>query len=256
MEDQKIKKEEFELVRDGMLLKGLYYRPQGDPLPIAIVSHGFMANYSTTKGYAEWFAKHGYASFCFDFNGGGLFGKSDKDTTKMTIFTEVEDLKAVIAHARKLPETDENSVTLMGCSQGGVVSALTAAELQDEITRLILFYPALCIPDDARAGKMMFAKFDPDNIPEIIQCGPMKLGREYAACVQGIDLIEIIRSYGGPVLIVHGTGDDIVDYHYAERAAKAYPHAKLKLIPKGSHGFSKKDDKTALIYVKDFLSQT
>ena len=31
---------------------------------------------------------------------------------------------------------------------------------------------------------MMFAKFDPDNIPDVIPCGPMKLGRDYAASVQ------------------------------------------------------------------------
>ncbi len=250
---QKIKKEKFSLTRDGMKLSGLYYHPVRDHLPIAIISHGFMANYKTTEGYAKWFARHGYAAFCFDFNGGGLFGKSDKDTTKMTIFTETEDLKSVIAFAKNRPETNASSVTLMGCSQGGVVSALAAAELKDQIKRLILFYPALCIPDDARAGKMMFATFDPDDIPETIQCGPMKLGRDYAASVQDIDLIEMISSYPGPVLIVHGTGDKIVDYHYAEQAKKAYPHAKLKLIPNGSHGFSKKDDRTAMQYVEEFI---
>ncbi len=253
MAHEKIKEARFTLIRNGMKLRGLYFHPIKDHLPIAIVSHGFMANYKTTEGYAKWFARHGYAAFCFDFNGGGLFGKSDKDTTKMTIFTETEELKTVIDFARRRPETDASSVTLMGCSQGGVVSALAAAELKEQITQLILFYPALCIPDDARAGKMMFAKFDPGNIPETIQCGPMKLGRDYAASVMDIDLIEMISPYPGPVLIVHGTGDQIVDYHYAEQAAKAYPNATLKLIPEGSHGFSKKDDKTALKYVEEFI---
>ncbi len=253
MVNQKIRKEKFSLVRDGMQLCGLYFRPKGTHLPVAIISHGFMANYNTTKGYAKWFAEHGYAAFCFDFNGGGLFGKSDKDTTKMTIFTEVEDLKAVVAYAKNLPETDASSITLMGCSQGGVVSALVAAELKEQIRRLVLFYPALCIPDDARAGRMMFARFDPKHIPRVIRCGPMKLGRNYAASVQRIDLIEMISSYTGPVLIVHGTGDKIVEYHYAKCAAETYKNATLKLIKNGSHGFSKKDDQKALGYVEKFI---
>ncbi len=248
-----IKNEKFETVRDGMTIRGLYFHPEGDLLPIAVISHGFMATYKTTKGYAEWFAKRGYAAFCFDFNGGGVGGKSDKDTTKMTVFTEVEDLKAVLAYAVSLPETDESRITLMGCSQGGVVSALVAAEEPESIERLVMFYPALCLPNDARAGKMLVAKFDPDNIPETIRCGPMKLGRDYVASVKDIDLIKMISVYDGPVLIVQGTGDKIVPYRYAQRAAKAYPNAELELIPDGKHNFSRKDDRTALNYVHAFL---
>ncbi len=250
-----IKQESFACVRDNMTIRGLYFRPQGKNLPIAIVSHGFMANCQTTKGYARWFAERGYAAFCFDFNGGGLMSKSDGATTDMTIFTEEKDLKAVVAYAQSLPETDASSVTLMGCSQGGVVSGLVAADMQEALERLILFYPALCIPDDARAGKMMFAKFDPANIPETFRCGPMKLGRDYAASVLGVDLIAELGRYTGKVLIVHGTDDQIVDYHYSERAQAACQNATLKLIPQGQHGFSKAHDRLALGYVEDFLSQ-
>lgn len=248
-----IKKENFECVRDGLTIRGLYYRPQGQDLPIAIVSHGFTSNYQTTKGYAKWFAAHGYAAFCFDFNGGGLPSKSDGDTEKMTIFTEEKDLKAVVAYARSLPETDGSAVTLMGCSQGGVVSGLVAADLQEQVERLILFYPALCIPDDARAGTMIHAKFDPANIPETFSCGPMKLGRDYAASVQNFDLMGEISRYAGKVLIVHGTADQIVNYRYSEQAQVAYPNAELKLIPMAQHGFSKEHEQTALAYVEQFI---
>ncbi|MCD8145881.1 MAG: alpha/beta hydrolase [Clostridiales bacterium] len=250
-----IRKELFSCVRDGMTIRGLYYHPQGQSLPIVVVSHGFMANYQTTKTYAKWFAARGYAAFCFDFNGGGLMSKSDGKTTQMTIFTEEKDLKTVVTYARSLPETDSSSVTLMGCSQGGVVSALAAADLQEQVKRLILFYPALCIPDDARAGTMLHAKFDPKNIPETFSCGPMKLGREYAASVQNLDLMAEIQRYAGKVLIVHGTADQVVHYHYSEQAQAAYQNAELKLIPMGQHGFSPKHDKIALEYVEQFLQE-
>ena len=51
---------------------------------------------------------------------------------------------------------------------------IAASKLNDRISKLVLFYPAFCIPDDARAGRMMFAKFDLDNIPDHFradQCG-------------------------------------------------------------------------------------
>lgn len=48
-----IKKSIFSCQRDGLTIRGYEYRPQGDNLPIAIVSHGFMANMMTVKHYAQ-----------------------------------------------------------------------------------------------------------------------------------------------------------------------------------------------------------
>ena len=50
---------------------------------------------------------------------------------------------------------------------------------------------------------MMYAKFDPQNLPERFTCGPMKLGRCYLADVIDMDPFQKIQSCDGPVLIVH-----------------------------------------------------
>lgn len=249
----KIEKVNFECFRDNLKIKGVIYKPCGNNLKIIIVSHGFMANMMTTKYYARHWARMGYCALAFDFNGGGIGSKSSGKTTDMSVFTEVEDLKAVINYAKSLPYTDENSVTLMGCSQGGFVSAITAAQLQDKIEKLILFYPALCIPDDARSGKMMFAKFDPDNIPQRIPCGPMTLGKRYVQDVVDLDPYQIITRYKGPVLIVHGTSDAIVNLDYAVKAQKLYENSKLVIIEKGTHMFVGRADKKAIKAVEKFL---
>ena len=143
----------------------------------------------------------------------------------------------------------------MGCSQGGFVSALVAAKHTGLVDKLVLFYPALCIPDDARAGKMMFAKFDPKNIPERLNCGPMKLGRCYPADVIDMDPIAEIKPYHGPVLIVHGTMDRIVKLDYSRQAQRAYPNAKLHIIEGGTHGFSKKHDAISIAHLKRFAQR-
>ena len=246
----------FECKRGSLTIQGTEYRPAGDNLPVAIVSHGFMAWQDTVRQYAKELARMGYCAYCFDFCGGSVMkkGKSDGATTEMSVLTEVQDLEAVIEYTQSLPYTGKE-LLLMGCSQGGFVSALVAAKHPELVSKLALFYPALCIPDDARAGKMMFAKFDPKNIPERINCGPMKLGRCYPADVIGMHPIKEISTYHGPVLIVHGTKDKIVNPDYSRRAQKAYPNAKLHIIEGGAHGFSKKHDAIAVVHLRRFAGQ-
>lgn len=258
---KKLKKQEpftetvFECKRDTLTIRGTEYRPAGDDLPVAIVCHGFMAFQDTVRQYAKALARSGYCAYCFDFCGGSVIkGKSDGDTREMSVLTEVRDLEAVIAYTQSLPYTGRE-LLLMGCSQGGFVSALVAAKCPNLVSKLVLFYPALCIPDDARAGKMMFAKFDPQNIPEKLRCGPMKLGGCYPAAVIGMDPYEEIKAYTGPVLIVHGTKDKIVRTDYSKRAAECYENAEMHFIEGGSHGFSRKHDAEAIAFLNTFASQ-
>lgn len=255
---------EFSCKRDGLTIRGTEYRPlspKSEKMPIAIVSHGFMAFQDTVRHYAKAFAEMGYLSYCFDFSGGCVVkGKSDGKTTDMSVLTEVRDLEAVMGYARSQDGADIEKVTLMGCSQGGFVSALAAVKPGNNVSELILFYPALCIPDDARAGRMMFAKFDPNNIPDTVKCGPMKLGRRYVEDVIRMDPFAEISGFSGNVLIVHGSGDKVVDISYSQKAYEAYREKRteadgtvtLRVIENAGHGFSKKEDETALEYLKSF----
>lgn len=237
--------EQFSCVRGSNTIRGVVYRPEGEKLPLLIASHGFMSNNRTIKTEAMKLAQMGFAVVACDFCGGGIGSKSDGKSTEMSVLTEVEDLLAIIEAASKLSYVDAGNLTLCGFSQGGFVSAIVAAKLKDRVRRLILFYPALCIPDDARKGQMMAAKFDPKNIPETLRCGPMKLGRCYVSDVIGLDPFELIKGYGGPVLIIHGTGDKVVATSYIEKAFDIYlaehggvpgENCQVVYIHKGGHG--------------------
>ncbi len=253
---------EFQCTRDGLTIRGTEYRPaaSAEKLPVAIVCHGFMAFQDTVRQYAHALAESGYVSYCFDFCGGSVIkGKSDGRTTDMSVLTEVRDLEAVMAYAASRPYTDPSKLLLMGCSQGGFVSALTAAKYPSAVSRLVLFYPALCIPDDARAGKLMFARFDPQNIPERFCCGPMKLGRRYPQDVMHMGPYEEISGYKGKVLLVHGTKDRIVNLNYSTRAAETYrmsgADVQFEIIEDGGHGFRGKHDRQAIGILKDFVRE-
>lgn len=234
----------FSCFRDGLKIRGTIFYPEDRPrekLPIAIVCHEYMANQLFSYPYAKALARCGYATFCFDFCGGGLVSASQGSSRNMSVLTEIADLKAVIRFAREQPDTDKASLLLMGCSQGGLVAALTAAAMPDEINGLILQYPALCIPDAARNGDMLWLKFDPAHIPDKMHAGPMRLGRRYVTDVMELNVFQAISGYTGRVLLIHGDQDTIVSLEYARKALAVYQSggtdAKLVIIPGGKHIF-------------------
>ncbi len=246
----------FTCKRGDLTIRGTEFRPAGENLPVAIVCHGFMAWQDTVRHYAMDLARLGYCAYCFDFCGGSVLGKgkSDGKTTEMSVLTQVQDLEAVMDYVQSLPYNGKE-LLLMGGSQGGFVSALTAAKHPKRVDKLVLLFPALCIPDDARAGKMMFAKFDPNHIPPIIDCGPMKLGRCYAADVVEMDSFREIQGFEGPVLIIHGTKDTLVRPEYSARAKDCYPNAQLYMIEGGGHGFAPKHDAIAIKILREFAGR-
>lgn len=153
--------EPFSCERDGLVIRGKAYGPKDgpSPMPAAILCHGFLANLRMCAAYARLLANMGYATFTFDFCGGGLRCSSDGRSEDMTVLTEKADLVAVFDHVRGPALVDAARVSLLGCSQGGLVSAMVARERPHDVSRLLLLYPALCIPDDARGSQGLWLRY-------------------------------------------------------------------------------------------------
>ena len=244
---------DFSCLRDGLAIRGQVFGEPGTGKDAVIISHGFLANQKTVRGYAVALAEEGYLAVTFDFNGGGIGSKSDGRSVDMTLLTEKADLLEVVTTVRE--QFSPASLSLMGCSQGGFVSALAAKELQGGVRRLVLFYPALCIPDDARKGHMMFYRFDPMHVPDVLGRFPMKLGGNYARAVMDMDPFEEITGYEGRVLLVHGTADRIVDISYARRARACFPSCEYHEIVGGEHGFKGAHDQEAVQILRGFMKR-
>ena len=248
-----INKTSFSCTRDELTIRGHIYRPaQTVKPPVIILSHGFLGNDTHIVTYAEALVKIGYVVLMFDFNGGGPESTSSGKSVDMTVLTEKADLLAVIKYAESLENIDTNNMSLVGFSQGGFVSALVAAELKNRIKNLVLFYPALCIPDDARSGKMMLMDFDPQNIPPVICQDPMIIGRNYALTAQKLDPYKEISGFSGRTLIIHGTSDKAVNIEYSRKAKSVYKNLVYKEIEGADHGFSGEDETEAIRAMVDF----
>lgn len=231
----------FELASGELVIRGCEFKAEGvGPASgwTVIMSHGFGSTAKRCSGFARGLARGGARVFAYDFPGSGTGTSSGRESWDMSVLTEADDLELVLNDVRARPGVDPARVALAGESQGGFVSALVAARRPAHVARLVMLYPALCIPDDARAGSSLGAKYDPADPPERFQClGFVTLGRRYVLDAQALEPWEQICSYAGPVLIVHGTADAVVSVEYAREAARRYPQAALVEIAHAQHGF-------------------
>ena len=220
--------------------------------PAVILSHGYGATHAGFYAMADTLAKLGYVCYCYDFAGGSNFSRSEVRTEDMSIFTERQNLLDVIDMVRGWDFVDAESVFLLGESQGGCVSAITAPYVADKIKSIVLVFPALCIPDD---GFALYPKLE--NVPDTVTFMGMRIGRAYyERFYEGFDIYKEIAGYQGDVLIIHGTEDSLVKPEYAALASNVYDHCELHLIFGAGHGFWKPEDREKYYtYVLNFLKK-
>ena len=215
--------------RDGNRIFGMMYynSTSSKKQPAVILSHSSSLTHEAMKGYASAIAKMGFAAYCFDFCGGSDKSKSDGKTDEMTVFTEVEDLRAVVKTVKSLDYVDSSNVCLLGSSQGGLVSALLADECPDDFAGMILFYPAFNIPEMVK----MFSGFGDFG-------GMMSMSEAYINSIKDFDVWSHIGKFSKPVCIIHGTADMIVPISNSVKAVGLYPSATLNKIEGANHGFN------------------
>ena len=218
----------------------MYYNPvTSKKQPAVILSHSSSLTHEAMRGYASAIAKMGYAAYCFDFCGGSDKSKSGGSTDDMTVFTEVEDLRAVVKTVKSLGYVEPSEVYLLGSSQGGLVSALLADECPDDFAGMILFYPAFNIPE-------MVSKFsgfgDWGDFGDFGDWGDfggmMSMSEKYINSIKDFDVWSHIGKFSKPVCIIHGTADMIVPIPNSEKAVGLYPSATLNKIEGANHGFN------------------
>ncbi|MBQ3457662.1 MAG: alpha/beta fold hydrolase, partial [Synergistaceae bacterium] len=243
----------------GKMLRGLLYMPETDSkVPLVITAHELGSNYSRRwPAYGEALASQGIAVYTFDFAGGGPKirndgtpgSHSDGETTEMSVMTEVKDLESVLKAARSWNFVDADKIVIIGGSQGGAVSVITAARHADEISGLVLLYPALLIQDDLHKK---FANKE-DCPPVYSYNGWLDVSPVYVNDMWDYDVYLDMPKYTKPVLILHGDKDFIVPIEYSQRAANTYPDSEFHVIKDGEHGFQGKTFEQAIGYIKAYL---
>lgn len=252
MSCQKKEKVEEVWIRNGERnLYGVLSRPAkgAEKQPVFIVSHGFNGTHHFGMNYFPLLNEMGYQCFAFDFACGSVNSRSDSNTMEMSILDECSDLKAVVSHFRSQPDVDPERIVLLGESQGGLVSALVADELADEISRLILIFPALCIPDNWNHRYP-----DVADIPDTTRLWDVPMGRRFFTEIRDLDVFERMERFDNPVIIIQGDQDPVVSLEDSKRAAELYDDASIYVIEGAGHGFRPEEFDESLEQIKNFLT--
>ncbi len=222
---------------------------------VAIVCHGLTGNRNEhlLLAVVDSLSAKGISSVRFDFNG---HGESDGAFSKMTVGSELADLAHIYEYVKNLKWVDKNRISLVGHSQGALVSGLFAGEKGYPMVHSIaLMAPAACIPFMAREGNFFGEKMDVNNIPDSLRLwGKSYIGRDYVKDAAAIDVYDRTAHYAGPVLIVQGNKDDPIIYKYAALYPKYVHQAEYHELKGLSHSFAEGLSAPAKL-IADFLSK-
>ncbi len=235
--------------KKGQKINGRIYRPEGatGKLPTVVFCHGFGSTMSSGEDFCKAFASKGWNAYTFDFRGGSAKSTSDGSTMDMSVLTEIDDADLVLDKLGKEDFTDKKNIFLVGQSQGGEVAALTAASRKD-VRGMVLLFPAFSIQDDARTAYPRIK-----DIPDSTAFGFIMVGKAYFKDTWKMDPYKTIGKYKGPVLIMHGTMDQMVNYSYSVRAKASYKDAVLETFEGAGHGFTGADRQRAITLATEFI---
>lgn len=224
--------------------------------PIVIICHGFGGNRDrgTTCMIGQQLPAKGIATLRFDFNG---HGESEGRMQDMTVLNEIEDAKCVYQYVSTLPFVDTDKIAILGASQGGVVTSMTAGELgHKKLAATVLLCPAAVLRDDCIKGNTMGKRYNPLDPPEELDLGNGKIiGREFIKTAFTLPIYEKAERYHGKACIIHGTGDRTAPYTYGLRYHDIWPGSEYHQLDGYDHGFNPNPQDAVDIAI-DYLIRT
>jgi uncharacterized protein len=221
---------------EGLDIQGAIYAPGSAPCPALVLCHGIPGRGKAPEndgGYpslAARFCGEGFSVLLFNFRGTGASGGN------FDILGWARDLEAGLNVFSARPEVDPRRIFLLGFSGGGAVSIYVAARNKEisgviacaspaEFRRLVEERGIESFIADAREIGIIR---DPDFPPSLETWGGS------FSVVRPLDWIDKIPPR--PLLIIHGTKDEIVPVAQAEALSqRARGGAELFLIKGGQH---------------------
>lgn len=201
--------------RDGTELSG-WFLPAADtanPRGVkgtVIHVHGNAENMTAHWRLVGWLAKRGYNVFMFDYRG---FGHSAGTPDPKGVF---EDTQSAFDYVRTRPDVDPEKLLVFGQSLGGNNAIAAVGSGNRAGIRAIAiegtFYSYAAIANDKMFGSGLFVNDDYGAHRHIGKLAPI------------------------PLLLIHGTNDNVVPYKHSERLfPRAREPKRLIPVPGGRH---------------------
>jgi len=194
----------------------------------------------------------GWTTTAFYFSG---CGKSDDDT--ITIEKEVQELKYVINNLK----SKYKEIGLIGMSLGGLICLKCYSPV---INKIALWAPVTHSRNPERTYSK-FSEYEKDKVGNIIVPIPENkiremgrkcsiLDKKYFNEIGMINTEELLNSVKCPILLIHGTADEQINYRISQRAKQIKPSIEFKSIIGGTHNFYKHSE--FYNYTQDWFRNT
>lgn len=230
--------------RHNMVLRGIATMPDGDgPFPVIVNLHGFGGTKEGPKCLhvttSRALAAEGTACIRFDFS---CNGESDGEFENMTFTALMQDTEDIWNWVKEQAWVDSSRMILSGHSMGGFVAASSAPKLNP--AGLILMCPGKQMWDGcgerSRAMEAQGIAFG--------DVEGLKFSHAFNYDLEKYRPFEDAAGYGGPVLLVRGTKDELVNEDTCESYLQLYENkgSRYVHIENGNHNFSGIPCRTAL----------
>jgi len=218
--------------RRGNRLVGDLLRSRDTIGPALVLCHGMESTRGGTKQTAmvERFVPKGWSVLRFDFS---YVGESDGRFEDLTISGEVDDALGALDF---LADFRPSLRVLVGSSLGGAVALLAAAQAPDSVD-------AIATIAAVAETRLFTASMAQDEVARWRREGRRRwregwMKSSFLLDLDEIDVLAAVGTIRKPLLVMHGTADDVVPFEHAEQIAAAAGGAvRLEAFPGVGHRF-------------------
>jgi hypothetical protein len=116
---------------------------------------------------------------------------------------------------------------------------------------MILMYPALSAKEDSGMTQYQTK----DEVPEDVSLfgGWIHVGKNYITDLWDIDFNQLLSSYQGKVLLLHGDKDGTVPISWSEEAMEIIPDCEYHVVKGGGHEFFGQPFEEAMSYILSYV---
>jgi len=196
----------FITTADGLRLHGWWLPARGAALGSVLHLHGNAANIGNHLPLVAWLPAANFNLLMLDYRG---FGRSEG---RPTLDGVVEDAAAALRYLRGRPDIDPQRLIVLGHSLGGATALRLLA--RDSVgVRLAVIEAAFAsyrgIARDAALQSVVLAPLVPLALPALPDSRH--------------DPLAALPALRGPLVIVHGTADEVIPFSHGEQLAAAAP---------------------------------
>lgn len=199
---------------DGTVLSGWFIPAQGDAKGTVIHFHGNAQNMSAHYSFLSWLPKSGFNLFVFDYRG---YGNSEGKVSRKGVY---EDAVAAVETIKARTDIDQTKLILFGQSIGGAnVLAVAGLNEFDGVVGVV-----------AESAFASYKSIAVDHTSILKPAAFVLIGNKYSPKRAVSNIAPT------PLILIHGTADQVVPYDHAETLYDAASEPKeLWTIPNGRH---------------------